>query len=211
MKLKPLKIHFYSYKLVFLLFYLIQILLFNLFFILKLFDLNQSFLIVLLITFVFSIFIGSYEYSIISNSYLSLKTNRKEFFINSVVFQIISSLLLLLSLTIIGLISHLIFKEKVFDYLNIKSFIPLLLSLTLLHFMGNFLSLILFKIKFLKTFIILIILISLILNGNEIYKLVNNSITWIIDSKNIYYVISTSIIGAIIINLINYYKFTVKY
>lgn len=211
MKLKPLKIHFYSYKLVFLLFYLIQILLFNLFFILKLFDLNQSFLIVLLITFVFSIFIGSYEYSIISNSYLSLKTNRKEFFINSVVFQIISSLLLLLSLTIIGLISHLIFKEKVFDYLNIKSFIPLLLSLTLLHFMGNFLSLILFKIKFLKTFIILIILISLILNGNEIYKLVNSSITWIIDSKNIYYVISTSIIGAIIINLINYYKFTVKY
>lgn len=211
MKLKPLKIHYYSYKLVFLLFYLIQILLFNLFFILKLFDLNQSFLIVLLITFVFSIFIGSYEYSIISNSYLSLKTNRKEFFINSVVFQIISSLLLLLSLTIIGLVSHLIFKEKVFDYLNIKSFIPLLLSLTLLHFMGNFLSLILFKIKFLKTFIILIILISLILNGNEIYKLVNSSITWIIDSKNIYYVISTSIIGAIIINLINYYKFTVKY
>lgn len=210
-KFKPLKIHFYSYRFIFMFYWIILIAVYLLSKLIIFKENNMTGLVILLTSIVFSLFIGSYEYNIISNSYLSLKTNRKNFFINSIIFSIISSCLLIVSIILIGLINQLLLKDHLFTQEDITLYISLFLILICLHYLGNFYSLILKRFSFLTKTLATLFTLALILKGSIIYETLIKALQWMLDYNNLSIITFASISFIIIINLINYYKFAIKY
>ncbi|MFA5542540.1 MAG: hypothetical protein WC008_01345 [Bacilli bacterium] len=210
-KLNPLKIHYFSYRLIFVVYWLLILSLYSLFRFIIFKDSDATLMIITLFSFLFSLIVGGYEYAIISNSYLSLKTDRKNFFVNSLIFSVISSLIILFSIIIVVIISNYFYEENVMQFSSIKTYIPLVFVFITLHFLGNFYSLVLRKIKFIKSLVFLVVITALIFKGEFIYNTLINSVLTILNSSNVSLTTFVSVLIIIVVNSINYYAFAVKY
>jgi hypothetical protein len=210
--LRPLKLHFYGFRSLYIIFLLINVLssiiCIEFFKVAAFYIIGSTFFLSLL----FSLLLGAYEFHVISDSYLGLKINRRNFYVSSLIFGFLHSLLLVVNFFVISqILNHLEnFNPLYFNNLNFYLFMVSIYFFV--YAIGNFFSLFLRKINFLQEFLIIVIIFFLILYGSNILSFIVQSIRLLFDipkDLNIYAGILSVIL--MITLTINYYKFVKQY
>lgn len=209
--LKPLRLHFYGYRHIYFIFCLALFV--GTILISFLTNVAPKTLIYwsLFLSFLFSLYIGNYEYTIISDSYLSLKINRRNFFVSSIIFCLIHTLLLLLLNFFILLFLYL-FKDKSLILNNFLYYVSIFAFSFFTYVIGNFYSLYLKKFTWFRHIFFILIIIALILYGKEIYLFIAKVMMEIVDTTpKVIFSLKIIILGFFMFLTLNYIKFTIKY
>ncbi|NLD27111.1 MAG: hypothetical protein GX661_07105 [Acholeplasmataceae bacterium] len=116
--------------------------------------------ITMVLSFIFTIMIGIYEYNSLFFHYYYLKTNGREFYYSCLIYSVINSIIQTLGLTLIfGAIAYFYPENRLFPYWAPTTFIFVFLTHILLFACSCSLTILLRKAKHIRAFIYLSLLI----------------------------------------------------
>lgn len=218
---QPFKLHLYTYRKVYFLFWIFNILSSSLIlFLFKSIDKIYYYLTIgiLFLTLIYTILIAVYEYHRLCFHYLNLKTFRLGFFISSIIHAILNGIsqTLLTFLLFFGIhqfymktnIIDIALIDQTFPYMMIPTYILIFLSHITLTFFINVLVLLLRNINRIKAYLYAIILIIMSFFFDEILNfIITNTNVIFFNSSLIYSLIPISVVLCILLLSITYFKF----
>ena len=209
-KMKLLKLHIYSYRLIYFFYIVAFVLLSYIYYKFTFLDSIISNANLVIIISLFSFATGYYEFSVMSNSYLGLKINRSNFYWSTIIFGLFNTLIQSIILIIFALIDK---TKYAFILKNFSNPLIIIIFILFVYKLGCFYSLFLSKIKYFNKVLLSTIIAILIIFGSKIYESIIilfaklNFINY--TNLNLYTILMIALI--LIFNIVNYMKFTKKY
>ncbi|HQC74578.1 MAG TPA: hypothetical protein PLW60_03490 [Bacilli bacterium] len=188
--LKPFKLHYFSYRKIFLIAFVLEVLAaLAIIFVFKDVKVFYPFIVVFLVfLLILSFVFGFYEYNHLCDHYFNFKTNRLSFFVSSLLFGIINALFKTMAA---GLLFYGLFKTEEtlnsetlvsFPYLKVTTFLLIFALNVFVYLFASFLALILRKTRFGRPGFYVLTFLTVSLFFQNIYAFLQAKTIWLFTS-----------------------------
>lgn len=210
--IRPLTLHFISFRYVYLFYWFVLGLVLFAYTSLFPYNLISILLLFTILSTLLSIGIGIYEYQIVRFSYLSLKVIRPNFFVSSIIFGLIHTILLTITYIGFAYVNNALINQDTLHTLHYGLYGFLLVTNLTLYVLGNGYSLFFGKKKIFQQIFILVIIVGLVLFARDIIIFVQafSEKLFLYPEDQLFLLAPIGLLGLVFI-IINYLRFNVFY